>query len=262
MVDRAKILIVDDEANIRFVLERTLAREGYLLDTAPDGYDAIQKIQRESYDLLLLDLQMQPINGIEVLKTIHAHDPDMIVIILTAHSTIESAVNALRLGAFDYLFKPVEPEAIRLRVQEGLRQRQQARYRQHLLKQINTLRATLQNLEVESHQLEQLQDSSRFLTSGKLVVDLHHRVATWNGQLLDLTTTEFNVLVCLVKQTPKPVSPRQLVIQALEYDAGESDARENIKYHIHRLRRKLEDDPIHPRLIKTVRYKGYLWSGE
>lgn len=262
MIQQSRILIVDDEPNVRFILERTLNKEGYLLDTASDGREAIEKINRGTYDLLLLDLQMRPINGMEVLNAIRARDPDTVVIILTAHSTIESAVDALRLGAFDYLFKPAEPETIRVRVQEGLKQRQQVRYHQHLLNQMSTLRAMLMDLEAESGHLEQLQDSSRFLTSGKLLIDLHHRVATLNGQWLNLTTTEFNLLVSLVQHAPEPVSPRQLVIQALEYDTGEAEARENIKYHIHHLRRKLEKDPLRPRMIRTVRYKGYLWSGE
>ncbi len=264
MADQARILIVDDEPNVRFVLERTLRREKYVLDTAADGGEAIEKISRETYDLLLLDLQMKPIDGIQVLSAVRARvlDLDIVVIILTAHSTIESAVEALRLGAFDYLFKPALPETIRERVREGLKQRQQAQHRLHLLKQIKDLRATLLDLETESGQFEQLQSSGRFCMSGKLVIDLHHRVATLNGRLLDLTTTEFNLLVSLVKQAPKAVSPRQLVNQALEYDAGDAEAREIIKYHIHHLRKKIERNPLHPRFIKTVRYKGYLWSSE
>lgn len=262
MVDQARILIVDDEPNVRFVLERTLGREKYVLDTAADGGEAIKKISRETYDLLLLDLQMKPIDGMQVLNAVRARDPDTVVIILTAHSTIESAVEALRLGAFDYLFKPALPETIRARVREGLKQHQQAQNRLHLLNQIKDLRTTLQDLETGSDQFEQLKSPGRFCTSGKLVIDLHHRVATLNGRLLDLTTTEFNLLVSLVQQAPKAVSPRQLVNQALEYDAGDAEASEIIKYHIHQLRKKIERDPLHPRFIKTVRYKGYLWSGE
>jgi DNA-binding response OmpR family regulator len=262
MADQARILIVDDEPNVRFVLERTLGREKYALDTAADGGEAIEKISRETYDLILLDLEMRPVNGLQVLSAVSARAPDTVVIILTAHSTIESAVEALRLGAFDYLFKPALPETIRERVREGLKQRQQAQHRFHLLKQVEDLRATLLGLETESGQPGQPQGPGRFCTSGKLVIDFHHRVATLSGRLLDLTTTEFNLLASLVQQAPKAVSPRQLVNQALEYDAGDAEAREIIKYHIHHLRKKVERDPQHPRFIKTVRYKGYLWSGE
>ncbi len=258
----AKILIVDDEPNVRFILERTLKGKGYVLEMAVDGMDAIEKIEREAYDLILLDLQMKPIDGMQVLSAARAHTPETVVIILTAHSTIESAVDALRLGAFDYLFKPAQPEMIRERVSEGLEHRQQIQRRQHLLKQIDSLQSTLKELEAESGQLKQLQSPGRFCTSEKLVIDFHYRVATIGNHLLDLTTTEFNLLACLVQQVPRAITPRQLVNQALEYDTGDAEAGEIIKSHIHHLRKKIERDPLHPRLIRTVRYKGYLWSGE
>lgn len=261
MTEQTRILIVDDEPNVRFVLERTLAHEDYHLDTAADGESAIEKIKAAAYDLILLDLHMRPTSGLHVLSAARVRDPDIVVIILTAHSTIESAVEALRLGAFDYLFKPAPPEMIRERVQDGLKQRQQAQHRQHLLKQINTLRAMVMDLETDSDS-NKFNSASRFCTSGKLVIDLHHRNATLEGRLLELTTTEYNLLVNLVQNAPNTVSPRQLVNQVLEYDTGENEAKELIKYHVHQLRQKIESDPLHPKYIKTIRYKGYLWSGE
>lgn len=262
MVDQSKILIVDDEPNVRFILARTLRKEEYIIDEAANGSEALDKLNQDAYDLILLDLQMKPVDGLQVLSEVRKHAPDTIVIILTAHSTIESAVKALRLGAFDYLFKPAQPETIRERVHEGLERQKQVRRRIRLLKQISTLRSTLIDLEEENGQLDKQENLSRFLTSGKLVIDSNHRVATMNGSLLDLTTTEFNLIVCLVKNAPQPVAPRYLVNQALEYDVGEAEASEIIKYHIHHLRQKIESDPLHPRFIKTVRYKGYLWVDE
>ncbi|MFH2103462.1 MAG: response regulator transcription factor [Chloroflexota bacterium] len=261
-MDQAKILIVDDEPNVRFILERTLSGAGYLLDKAENGAEAIEKIKANVYDLILLDLQMKPIDGMQVLTAVRRRDPDTAVIILTAHSTIESAVEALRMGAFDYLFKPASPETIRERVQEGLKQRQQTQQRERVLKQIEGLRQTLVGLESEAETLDTTRDPGRFHTSGKLVIDMHHRSATLAGRLLDLTTTEFNLLACLVQLAPDPVSARQLVNEALEYDTEDAEASEIVKWHIHHLRQKVEPDPEHPRFIKTVRYKGYMWSGE
>jgi DNA-binding response OmpR family regulator len=254
------ILIVDDEPNIRIILERTLRGDGYLLDTASDGEDALRKIQQNRYDLFLLDLQMQSVSGLVVLKAIRELDADAVVIILTAHSTIESAVDALRLGAFDYLFKPTSPETIREVVREGVKHRQQAQQRARLNKQIVLLRQTLLDLEAGSTAVTQ--SSERFCTSGKLIIDFHHHIATLDGHLLDLTTTEFNLLTCLVKNSPQPVSPRQLMKSALEYNTNEVEARNIIKYHIHNLRKKIEPDLMKPRFIKTIRYKGYLWNDQ
>ncbi len=258
---QARILIVDDEPGIRFILEKTLSQEGYLLETASSGSEALQKAARTPFDLLLLDLNMKPVGGIQVLNAIYAQDPDVAVIILTAHSTIESAVEALRLGAFDYLFKPATPDVIRQRVRDGIEHRKRILHQRQLLGQIEGLRQTLVDLEGETASLRGAGGPARFVSTNRLVIDRHHRAATLDGNLLDLTTTEFDILVCLAEAAPRPVSPRELVGYAMSYDSAESQAREVVKWHIHQLRRKVESDPLKPRLIRTVRYKGYLWSG-
>ena len=276
---QSKILIVDDDPNVCLVLERTLRQDHYELNTAHNGLEALEKLRKDSYDLLLLDLNMQPMNGMQVLNAIRQAnaeklrggmhleaETEMVVIILTAFSTIESAVEALRLGAFDYLFKPASPEAIRERVREGIQHQQKILRRQRLLKRIEQLRTTIQELEAESDAIAEVEaperlDANRFLKVGRLSIDRHHRKVMLDDRLLDLTTTEFNLLNCLASASPEPVSPRQLVNQALNYDSQQSEAREIIKGHIFHLRHKIEPDPKHPIYIKTVHYKGYLWSG-
>jgi DNA-binding response OmpR family regulator len=262
MSDPARILIVDDEPNVRFVLERALRKEKYIVDTAADGREALAKIECTTYDLVILDLQMQPIPGIQVLEAVRRRGPDTAVIILTGHSTVGTAVEALRLGAFDYLFKPVMPDAIRRRVREGLAHREEEQRRTQVLQQVDELREALLSLDTQSKQLHGAHGSGRFRISGPLTIDMRQRAASMRGHPLDLTTAEFNILLSLVQQAPREVSPRQLLNQALEYDAGEAEAAEIVRYHIHQLRRKIEEDAQHPRLIRTIRYRGYLWSGE
>jgi len=257
----AHILIVDDEPNIRFVLENALKRDGYCIELANNGLEAIRKLGQTSYDLVLLDLNMKPMDGIQVLNSIHERGCDTVVIILTGHSTIDSAVDALRLGAFDYLYKPASPDLIRQRVREGIQHRQQILHRTRLLNQVENFRLNLMELDNEDDLAKQVSAPNRFLQSGKLVVDKYHRTATLAGKLLDLTTAEFDLLTCLAEAAPAVVSARQLVLNALNYDIGESEAREIIKYHIYQLRKKIEANPAKPRYIKTIRYKGYLWSG-
>lgn len=256
-----QILIIDDEPNVRFVLERTLQNEGYLLDTAGSGSEALKKVRKFSYDLILLDLNMKPVDGMQVLNSVRAQDPHIVVIILTAYSTIESAVDAMRLGAFDYLFKPADPVSIRQRVADGIHYRQQILQQQNILRQIEGLKQTLAALESGTWMTDDKFSRGRFLVSNDLMIDKHHRVAALSGNLLDLTTTEFNILSCLVDAAPRPVSAKELLSVALDYDLEESRAAELIKYHIHQLRKKIEEDLDHPTFIKTVRYKGYLWSG-
>jgi len=261
-MDLPNILIVDDEPNIRFLLQRSLSQEGYVVNTAADGAEALKKLNKTPYDLLLLDLHMEPIGGLEVLSFAREHDPNLVVIILTAYSSVESAVEALRLGAFDYLFKPATPDTIRQRVGEGLEQRQQALRHHQLLSQIENLHDTFKHLVTENALLTTQGSQQRFVRSGKLVIDRNRNVVTLDGNLLDLTTTEFDFLVCLVKASPELLSPRQLINHALGYDVNETEARDMVKWHIHHLRRKIEPDPAHPRYIRTVRHKGYMWSGD
>ncbi len=255
-----RILIVDDEPNIRFVLERTLCHENYLIETADDGRDALAKLAQQRYDLVLLDLNMKPIGGMEVLNAIRKQGAQTVVIILTAHSTIDSAVEALRLGAFDYLYKPATPEAIRQRVQEGIQYRQKELYRNRLLDQIEGLRQSLVELDKATASLERHANSDRFIRVGRLVIDNYHRTATLEGKLLNLTTTEYDILVALAVASPAPIPPMKLAKDVLNYDMEKTEAQEVIKYHIHQLRRKVEPDIQNPIHIKTIRYKGYFWS--
>jgi DNA-binding response OmpR family regulator len=258
-----RLLIVDDEPNIRFILERILGHEGYIIETAIHGADALKKLAEAPYDLLLLDLQMEPVGGLKVLQAVRTQDRDMVVIILTAHSSVESAVEALRLGAFDYLFKPATPEAIRQRVREGLHHRRQTLRHHALLRQIERLRDVLNNLEGDDELLlPPAAPNQRFVRAGKLVIDRQRRLATLNDNLLDLTTAEFDLLLCLAQAAPRPMSARELVNCALGYDSDEIEARDLIKWHIYHLRRKIEPDPANPHYIKNVRHKGYLWSTE
>ncbi len=258
-MDLPHILIVDDEPNIRFLLQRSLSQNEYVIDTAANGAEALKKLGQTAYDLLLLDLHMKPMHGLEVLSLARAHDPNLVIIILTAYSSIESAVEAVRLDAFDYLYKPAEPETIRQRVSEGLSHRQQALRHHQLLSQIDNLHQTFKNLVTENERLAAEAHNKRFIRSEKLVIDGHHHLATMDGNLLELTTTEFDLLLCLVKASPNLLSPRELVNQALGYDSEDVEARDIVKWHIHHLRRKVEPDPTHPRYIKTVRHKGYMW---
>jgi DNA-binding response OmpR family regulator len=262
IMSRPQILIVDDESSVRFVLEQTLKNQDYVLDSVGSGDEALNKLAETMYDVILLDLHMEPIDGMAVFQAARSRDAEVVVIILTAYSSVESAVEALRLGAFDYLFKPVTPDTIRQRVREGLAHRRRVQWRQQTLLQIDNLRHALNEFDAESELVDPPTTEQRFVRSGAIVIDSHHRLATMNDDLLDLTTAEFDILVCLVKAAPEPLLPRELVKCALGYETEEIEARDIAKWHIHHLRRKIEVNLAKPRCIKTVRHKGYLWSGE
>jgi len=257
-----RILIIDDDVGVRLMLERTLKTEDYYLESVSSGLEALQKLSETSFDLILLDLYMEPIDGMTVFQAVRELDPEIVVIILTGYSSVESAVEALRLGAFDYLFKPVMPDTIRQRVREGVQYHHRMAWRRQMLAQIENLRQAVHNLDAETALTAPPSTEQRFVYSNELVIDCHHRLATLSGKLLNLTTAEFDLLLCLVKAAPEPMSPRQLVNCALGYNTEDTEAHNIIKWHIHHLRRKIEATPNQPLYIKTVRHKGYLWRGD
>ncbi len=114
------LLIVDDEKNIRMTLTQCLETLGYQVDTALNGEEALGKIDQQEYDLVLLDLKMPGISGMEVIRQISGKRPGLKVIVITAHGTIETAVEAMKLGAVDFVQKPFAPQEIRELVRKAL----------------------------------------------------------------------------------------------------------------------------------------------
>lgn len=149
----AKILVMDDELSIRLFLEKTLTRDGHTVVTAASGEEALALIASQTFDLALLDLKLNGIGGLEVLAALRQQAPDTVVIILTAQASLESAVEALRQGAHDYLFKPCQTFQLRQSIQKGLAKRQQALQQRGLLRQLEqrlendleTIRSTIQD---------------------------------------------------------------------------------------------------------------------
>lgn len=254
------ILIVDDEPGVLLVLEHTLETEGYELETAVNGEDALQKIAATSYDLLLLDLHLGTVDGLQLLEAARHKDETAVVIILTGYASMNSAVEALRLGAFDYLFKPAMPDTIRQRVRAGLAERAQELERKQILEQMDTLRQALNVVDAKRAAINHGDADKRFVKKGKLVIDRHHHTATLDTRLLELTTAEYDILLRLAEESPNPVLPQHLLSGALGYENHPVEAREKAKWYVHHLRRKIEPDSKHPQFIKTVRNKGYLWD--
>ena len=264
----AKILIVDDEANIRSSLQKILSEEGYTVATAANGKAALDYVSSQQFDLALVDLRLPDMSGIDVLTTLRQQSPETINIILTAHASLGTAIEALRQGAHDYLFKPCDPEELRASVRRGLSRRRSQMAPEDLLDQLEYLSRSLNDfrdsiISPEASLAQSTAEPStrmhgqRFLEKNGLIVDFLEHVASLDGQQLSLTPTQFEILAYLVKQAPRAVPPQELIRQVLGYDGERWEASEIVRQHIHQLRRKIKEKTGQTGIIRTVRGVGY-----
>jgi DNA-binding response OmpR family regulator len=250
---RPTILVVDDESGIRYYLERFLTREGYQVTTVPDGETALKRLAVEEFDVVLLDLKMRGVGGLEVLSELHQTWPATTVIILTAYASLESAVEALRSGAHDYLFKPCNTDDLRESIRTGLlRRHEQLQLRQRPAKTVEPKAAVSQ----ASSSAVMTSTPERFLQHAGLIIDSIRHVITVDGVLLDLTPTEFNLLAYLVREVPRVVPPIELIREVQGYDSDSREASETIRSHMYHIRQRIQAITDRP-VIRTVRGVGY-----
>ncbi len=254
------ILIVDDEKTIRMVLADAFNVQGYSVQTAGDANEALERFRETPIDLALLDLRISgEMDGLELLAEIKRNWPQTVVIMLTAYATIDSAISALRRGAYDYLVKPTSIAQILSSVERGLAKRENELHMQKLV-------ANMENLVNEFKKefgllYEETPSSERFIQGPELTIDRQKRLVVRGDLPLVLTATEFDLLDYLARHPDRVVSSRELIQAVQGYDLEEADARPIVRVHIRRLRQKLEEDPQHPSYILNVRGKGYRFAG-
>jgi len=221
-----KVLVVDDDVKTVELVKLYLNRDGYRVLTAYDGTEAL-RLAREGYpDLIVLDLMLPGIDGLEICRTLRG-ESDVPIIMLTAKTTDQDKLIGLDLGADDYVTKPFSPRELAARV-----------------------RVVLRRLPGERGPDE--------IKRGELTVNFLRHEASLAGRSLNLTTVEFKLLGVLAKEPGRVFSRVQLIDEALGYDFEGFDR--TIDVHILNLRRKLEPDPSHPKYLKTVYGAGYKLS--
>jgi DNA-binding response OmpR family regulator len=260
--NQPRILVVDDEEVTRLSLAEILSLEGYQVASAGSGEEALQKLEKETFDLVLADLVMKEVDGLQVMEAVKRLSPETVVIMLTAYGTLESAIRAMRQGAYDYLIKPCGAQEIVASVESGLTQQRQERRRQELVARVEEMLKALK-AEGEIRTSASIGDQlkrARFLQSGEIIVDLQKHIATSQSQPLNLTPTEFRLLACLMRKADQVLSCQELVREVQNYDCNEREAREIIRVHVRRLRKKIEPDPANPQYILNVRGVGYMFA--
>lgn len=281
MTQPAHILVVDDEQNIRLTLSALLSRAGHVVTVAASGEEAIALFERQHYDLMLVDLQMPGINGIQVVEALRQRNLDTVVIVLTGHGSLETAIEGMHQGVFDYMLKTSDPGQILDRVAAGLADRAKRQRQNALITAIGAAAQELKSAVPAGDDLAALPPSplpphppappaqpaappasgaasDRQVLIGQLQLDTWHQTAVLGGRSLNLTPTEFRLLLCLAEHAGQMLSYTQLVRCAQGYEANDMEAGELIKPHIHHLRQKIEPDPSAPRYLLNVRGKGYI----
>jgi DNA-binding response OmpR family regulator len=256
------ILIIDDENALRQTLARILQRTGLEVTTAASGQEGLSFLSQQRFDLVYLDIRMPDMNGLEALKAIHLRYPELPVVLFTAQPDLNSAMEALREGATDYLLKPLQPQALIDHTQTILARQEKERRKREVQAQINTLQSELRGLEgkggAQSETMPKVADASeRFFIRGKLTLDLHTRRLTIGKRIINLPPTSFDYLLVLASHAPNVVDYQTLVTEALGYETLPREARELAKWHIHHIRQAMEPDAQNPIYLINVRGIGY-----
>lgn len=261
MNQRERILVVDDENSIRLVVCDALESQGYDVVTAAGSAEALRACEQQEFDLALVDLKMPgPMDGIGLLSVILSRWSQTIIIMMSGYGTLDSAINALRKGATDYITKPASMSQIIESVERGLAKRREDHRHQQLIAQIEE---TLRELKREraSTFTAETTEAERFVRTSEITIDRHKRLVVRGDKGIELTATEFDLLDYMARNADRVVTASELVKATQGYELAEIDARPMIRVHIRRLRQKLENDPENPQTIVNVRGKGYRFAG-
>ena len=264
MTQQAHILIVDDEPAVRMMLEAALRSHGYRVQSVGSGIEAREQFGQTEFDVVLLDLRLGDSDGIEILQEIKQRWPATEVILLTAHGSINSAIAALRQGAYDYLLKPAQVHDIRERVERGLMRRRAAVQRTDLLQRISESARALGVIENTGATADVPATSNSFdrIEVGPLLLDLRRHGVSVGGQALALTRTEFSLLTALSQQPDTALSYSVLSEAVYGRAQPEDEARALLRPHIARLRHKLESTGAVGVQLVSIRSMGYMLQTE
>ncbi|MFC1996351.1 response regulator [Chloroflexota bacterium] len=256
------VLIIDDEDSLRHTLTRVLKFAGCQVSGASDAPQALNLINTTPFDLVYLDIHLPSMNGLEVLQQIRTVHPDLPVILFTAYASLQTAVEAIRLGATDYLVKPIDPEVFVARTRVILDEQAIEKRKRELREQIEYLQKELRGLEDNSGPptagvMATSESIDRFLKRGQFVLDLQAQRATLQDRVLSLPPTAFVYLTVLARHAPNAVDYQSLVTEAQGYAVEQSEASELAKYHIHVLRQGISVNKDKPGYIINVRGVGY-----
>jgi DNA-binding response OmpR family regulator len=245
MKNKGNILVVDDEPIERQTLSDILRLEGYHVAAVATGEAAVDYVRLNPVDLILLDLRMPGMSGLDVIKVVKRTAPEVEIILLTAHGSMDSAIEALRSRIQDYLLKPASPALILESVARGMVRRT----------------TKLQSRETNKNAFSN--DENAIIAMGDgTVIDFGRRLVRSGSRTVFLTPAEGKLLRILAENIGKVFTHRELVLLVQGYSASQQEAPEILRPLVSRLRQKLAEVPVLMRRIVSVRGTGYVFEIE
>jgi DNA-binding response OmpR family regulator len=242
---KSNILVVDDEPVARQSMTDILKLEGYNVASAPNGQAAVEYVRTHPVDLMVVDLRMPGMDGLEVIQVVNQVSPETEIVLLTAFGSTETAIQALRLRIHDYLLKPASPAQVIASVKKGLARRS-ARLR----------------LRSGSSDAMDVDDVVSVITlKDGTIVDLSRRQIRFKNKTEHLTPAEGRLLKILMENEGKVFSHRELVLLVQGYDTSQREAPEILRPLVSRLRFKLDQFPALSERVASVRGTGYVYEG-
>jgi DNA-binding response OmpR family regulator len=263
MTTKTKILIVDDDEAARQLFEQLLRRAGYEVFLAADAEQALEKASSTPVDIVLSDIRMPNLSGLELLQVLRERQMDCEVILITSFANVDSAIQALRNGAGDYLTRPISQAALLESITRAEQKLTQSRQRRAA---VAMMEAGLKHFRGQPSPApepapprtppERVQD--RQYTVGPVRLDIDRFVVEVNGQRVDTTPSELELLHYFCRNPDRVVTPQEMVQAMRGYSVGPEEAAEIVRPHISNLRRKLIAASPQADVIVTVRGVGYL----
>ncbi len=236
-MQNSRILVVEDDAELCELVAGRLRETGYEVDTAATGVEALRRVEAHVPDLVILDIMLPELDGLEVCRRLRASHPLLYIIMLTARTGEIDRVVGLEVGADDYVTKPFSLQELVARVRSALRR-----------------------LRLTHEQAMEPADAEAVFAYDDLSIDPMRREVRRAGDLLHLTVREFDLLVFLARHPDRPFTRMQLLdkVWDIQYEGYDR----TVDSHVQRLRAKIEDDPGNPRYIRTVWGVGYKFQSE
>jgi len=242
---KSNILVVDDEPVARQSMTDILRLEGFSVNSVPNGQAAIEYVRTHPVELMIVDLRMPGMDGLEVVQVVNQISPETEVVLLTAFATTESAIQALRLRIHDYLLKPASPAQVIASVKKGLARRD------------TRLKARGGNATLDVDE-----GNAEFTLKDGTYIDLSRRLIRKKDNVIHLTPAEGRLLRVLIENPGRVYSHRELVLLVQGYDTSQREAPEILRPLVSRLRHKIESFPSLSDRIVSVRGTGYLYEGD